>query len=294
MDTVASPDKRHIARDRLGGLVHRLADRLERDGAGHSRRIIETHISYVLLSSEFAYKFKKPVDFGFVDFSTLTRRHHFCGREVELNKRFAPDLYLGVVAVRGTLTDPRIEGRGRALEYAVQMRRFDERARGDSLLERGAMSLDDMMQLADDVAAFHGVAERASRGSDYGDPRLIRAQMLDNLNHLVESDPEPSNRERYRRLRMQTRERLDDLGEVLARRKEFGFVRDCHGDLHLTNLVGLNGRLVPYDCIEFNDALRNIDVQSDVRLRRPRRTALLSRLSVPRTGQSCAAARARC
>ncbi len=127
---------------------------------------IETHISHVLLAGEFAYKLKKPLNLGFLDFSTLARRKHCCEEEIRLNARLAPGIYLGVVAITGTPEAPRIGGRGEVIEYAVKMRRFDQ----DCLLTRRPVTPELADRIAERVAAFHGSVPAAPVDSVFGEP----------------------------------------------------------------------------------------------------------------------------
>ncbi|WP_242523489.1 hypothetical protein [Thiocystis minor] len=141
---------------------------------------IETHISHVLLAGDFAYKLKKPLDLGFLDFSTLELRRHFCEEELRLNRRLAEDLYLEVVAVTGTPTAPRIGGAGPALEYAVKMRRFPQ----ESLLDRQPLASDLMTRLAEEIADFHARIPVADRHLDFGSPDAVLMPMLENLTQV--------------------------------------------------------------------------------------------------------------
>ena len=120
-----------------------------------SIRVVETHISYVLLTGDYAYKIKKPVDLGFVDFATLAKREDACLEEVRINARTAPELYLGVVAITGTEMEPELNGAGEVVEYAVQMRQFPDDARLDRVLERGELTPTHMEALARRVVALH-------------------------------------------------------------------------------------------------------------------------------------------
>ena len=214
--------------------------------------LCETHISLVLLAGDYAYKFKKAVDFGFLDFSTLARRAHFCAEELRLNRRFAPDLYLDVVAVRGTPAAPRLDGEGPIIEYAVRMRRFPDGDRLDRLLAAGRVGLQDFVALGATLAALHEAAPGAAADAAYGTPARVRAQILAAFEHL----DAPA-------LRAEVAARLAAYEAAFAARRAGGRVRECHGDLHLSNIVRHGGRLVPFDCIEFDPALSVIDTMSD-------------------------------
>jgi aminoglycoside phosphotransferase family enzyme len=225
--------------------------------------LLETHISYVLLAGDFAYKLKKPVDLGFLDFTTLDRRRHFCEEEMRLNGRLAPDLYLAVVAITGSAARPTVDGVGDAIEYAVKMRRFDQRDQLDHVLERGALSVERIDELAAGVADFHRTLPVAGADSDYGDPDRVIAPMRENFQH-VDAAGERARRDQLARIRAWTEASFADRVALIAARKRQGMVRECHGDMHLANIALYRGRLEIFDGIEFDPALRWIDVISEI------------------------------
>ncbi len=222
---------------------------------------VETHISTLLLTDDYAYKLKKPLDLGFLDFTTLARRCHACDEELRLNRRLAPAIYLRRVAITGTPDDPAIDGDGPLLDWAVQMRRFDDTRLFDRLLQReqlGAAELDDV---ARQVATFHDAAAVAPADSDWGSLEAVTTPARDNLKALREqlgADP------RLERLHGWTEERLQTLTPLLEQRRREGCIRECHGDLHLGNIVDVDGRPVIFDGIEFAPGLRWIDVINEV------------------------------
>lgn len=229
-----------------------------------SVRLIETHISYVLLTGRFAYKLKKPVDFGFVDYTTLERRRHFCEEEVRLNRRLAPDLYLGVVPVTGDPARPRMGGEGEPLEYAVRMREFPQEAQLDRVLERGALGTDEVDELADTLARFHAGAAVARPGDGYGGPEEVAAVVRANFDLTERFVPEWIPAERYRHLSEWSDAFLAAHRDTIAGRLADGFVRECHGDAHLQNIALVDGRIEIFDCIEFNPAFRFTDVMAEI------------------------------
>lgn len=228
----------------LAAVVDAFRARLVARGEGQDAVIVETHISLVLLAGEFAYKFKKPVDFGFVDFSTLARRQHFCAREVALNARYAPRLYLGVETV---------DELG-VREYAVRMRRFGTAATLAELLTRDAVSAEQIATFARAVAAQHACA--AQDDAELGSATLARHQIEASMAAPL-TDMLPAA------LRETLLARLAATMPRLSQRHAQGHVRDCHGDLHGGNVVEFEGVLQAFDCIEFNDELRVIDTLSD-------------------------------
>jgi aminoglycoside phosphotransferase family enzyme/predicted kinase len=225
--------------------------------------LLETHISWVFLTGAYAYKLKKPVALGFLDFSTLAARKHACEEEFRLNRRTAPDLYLEVVPVTGTAADPRLGGEGSAIDYAVKMREFPQDALLDRVAARGELALELMDDLAAEIAAFHAGVERAGPESEFGSPADVIAQARQNFAQLRELGPDADSAAALRRLADWTEREFAHRADRFAARRDAGFVRECHGDLHLRNLLLLEHRIVAFDCIEFNPHFRWIDVMSE-------------------------------
>lgn len=227
--------------------------------------VLETHISWVLLAGEHAYKIKKPVNLGFLDFSTLDKRRHACQEELHLNRRLAPELYLDVLAILGTEQEPRFGDQDSpgAIEYAVRMRRFAQDARLDHQLEAGLLTASDMDALAFRVAQFHEQAPRAGHDSPYGEPSAVHAAVRENFAQIEPLLRDQADRRALTRVAAMAERRFATVHAELARRKTDGGIRECHGDLHLANLARLPTGITPFDCIEFNPALRWIDVISE-------------------------------
>ena len=226
--------------------------------------LLETHISWVLLAGDYAYKIKKPVSLGFVDFSTLQSRRFYCEEELRLNRRTAPELYLAVVPVTGTPENPSMDGKGEAFEYAVKMRRFPQEALLDRVAKAGQLAAAQVEAFARSVARFHGEVGRAGAEGAFGSPSAILADAVDNFAQLELLDGPADTREARQALASWTLREFNRLEPVLARRKQGGFVRECHGDLHLGNVALLQGRPVAFDAIEFNEAFRWVDVMNEV------------------------------
>jgi uncharacterized protein len=226
--------------------------------------LVQTHISWVLLAGDFAYKIKKPVRLPFLDFSTLALRKSRCEDELRLNRRFAPDIYLGVVAISDTPQGPRLDGAGEAIEYAVRMRRFDESGRLDRVCERGDLRPDHLSDLADTLSAFHESAAVAAPASRFGSADAILSAALENFDELQQATALPGAQQRLATLRAWTEAQHRLLAPLMAERKQAGRVRECHGDLHLGNLVLIKEQVRLFDCIEFNEDLRWIDTVSDI------------------------------
>ncbi len=225
----------------------------------------ETHISHVLLTGELAYKIKKPLDLGFLDFSTLDRRRHICQEEVRLNRRLAPDFYLGVVPITGTPAAPRVDGTGEAIEYAVKMRQFPPDATLDQIDRQGGLTAAQVEAIATAIARFHlHACERAGRDGAWGDPQQIWQPVAQNFLQIAPRLNDPSDLQTLDVLQRWSETEHARLAPLMATRKRDGFIRECHGDLHLGNLAWVDEKLLVFDCLEFNPQLRWIDIQSEI------------------------------
>ena len=225
--------------------------------------LVETHISWVLLTGNYAYKIKKPVDLGFLDFSTLARRQQDCVDELRLNRRLAAEYYLDVVAITGTPEAPRMDGAGEILECAVKMRQFPADATLDRLAERGELNEMQIDALAARLAHFHlAECEAAPADSAWGEPDVIARPVAENFQIIRLA--EPAEKARLAALQAWCGNEHSRLAPLMTERKHAGRVRECHGDLHLANLAWVAGNLVIFDCLEFSPALRWIDVISEI------------------------------
>ena len=226
--------------------------------------LLQTHISCVLLAGDFAYKIKKPVNLGFLDFSTLAARRFFCGEELRLNRRTAPGVYVDVVPVSGSESAPVLGGAGPAIEYALRMRRFEQNVLLDRMARRGALAPQHVDALALVVARFHESIERAGPDREFGSAGRILAPALQNFEQMRELLSAKADLALLARLRDWTAREHAALAGVFDARKRDGWVRECHGDLHLGNIALLDGVPTPFDCIEFSADLRWIDVINEV------------------------------
>lgn len=226
--------------------------------------IVETHISWVVLTGEWAYKLKKPVNFGFVDFTTLQLRHAACLDEVRLNQRTAPELYDSVVPLTQEAHGPRFGGSGPILDYAVRMRQFDSNDAFDRRQVQHLLKQDDIESLARRVAELHRIAAIDTDQTSLGDPASILTQVQDCLDELAKSVSTPAPQRQLHELQQWVNDEWTRLKDAFADRKRDGFVRECHGDLHLGNVVLYAGRPTLFDCLEFNPRLRWIDILSDI------------------------------
>jgi len=229
-------------------------------------RLIETHISSVILAGEHAYKLKKPVNFGFLDFSERAQRRHFCHEEIRLNQALSDGLYLHVADIFGSVDAPSFDAEGEIIESAIVMRRFADGARLDEVLAHEGLALEQMDELATRLAAFHAQAPRVEASSTLGEPATLyfpMAQNFEQIRPLLASDDVASHAQ-LERLRLWTEARYAQLQALLASRKHNGFVRELHGDMHLGNMALDQGKIIIFDAIEFNDSFRWIDVMSEL------------------------------
>jgi len=232
-------------------------------GSGaESVQVHETHISVVLVAGAYAYKFKKPLDLGFLDFSTLEKRRAACEEELRLNRRTAPSIYLDVVPVGGSPDQPRI-GETPAIEYAVRMRRFEQSALLDRALAEGGVDAALLERFARTLAGFHAAADAAG-DRPLGRPEDALGPALQNFAQLAPLVDAANDRDTLDALHAWTLREHERIAGAMAERRAAGRVRECHGDLHLGNVVLVAGEATPFDCIEFNDALRWIDVMNEI------------------------------
>ncbi len=226
--------------------------------------LLQTHISCVLLAGDYAYKIKKPVNLGFLDFSTLAARRHYCAEELRLNRRTAPALYLDVIAIGGSETAPVLGGDGVPFEYALRMRRFPQDALLDRMARCGALLPQHIDTLARGLAAFHARVARAGAGDAFGSPGHILAPAQQNFEQMLPLADAKADAALLARLRDWSAREHAELAPVFEARKRGSWVRECHGDLHLGNIALLDGVPTPFDAIEFDADLRWIDVMNEI------------------------------
>jgi len=227
-------------------------------------RHIETHISHLFLTGEWVYKLKKPLRNAFLDYSTLDLRRACCEAELKLNRRFAPEIYEGVVAVARDHFGWNLEGRGETVEYAVKMKEFSQDALLLSVLKRGELTSEIVRSLAEEMASIHAAAPRLTDLQlPFGGFDSVAQLARDNFREL-EGLLKSNSRETLQSLAEQSEVQLSALRTEIESRRQTGFVRECHGDLHLGNLIWWQGRVRLFDGIEFNDSLRWIDVMNDL------------------------------
>ncbi len=252
------------ADDSLPPLVSALRDRACFDHPTEAIVVLQTHISYVLLTGTYAYKIKKPVSLPFLDFSTLEFRRHYCDEELRINRRLASELYLDVVPITGTPQAPRVNGDGKAIEYAVKMIQFPDADRLDRVADRGELCDTHVRALAGKIAGFHDAVAVADRKSPFANSERLRREVMDNFDSLSAQALPENAASLLEDIRGWSARSLVDLGAQFRARKQQGKVRECHGDMHLANMALLNEQVTIFDALEFNENLRWIDVQSEL------------------------------
>jgi uncharacterized protein len=225
--------------------------------------LIETHVSWVLLTGEFAYKIKRPVRYAFVDMRSAAHRAFLCHEEVRLNRRFAPEIYLGVCPISAPQGEARIDGPGPAIEHAVKMRQFSREEELDRLLESGRVASAELESFGRELARVHAELPVPRPGQDWGRPESLRSLVLRNAEECARVAG-PSGPAELAPLTAALRTRLDAALALLSQRFAAGRVRECHGDLHARNVVRRAGRLLAFDCLEFDPALRWTDVADEI------------------------------
>ncbi|MBN2124256.1 MAG: phosphotransferase, partial [Deltaproteobacteria bacterium] len=227
-------------------------------------RLLQTHISLVFVADAFVYKVKKPVDFGFLDFSTLEKREHFCRREVELNQRLSKDIYLDVMPVFRDGNHHRLGGgKGTVVEYAVRMRRIPETVLMKSLFLKGDLTGDMLRDIAHVLARFHQSADGSPEIDAFGEAAGFKINTDENFEQTERYVGKTLKKEDFQRLRAWT-DAFYREGESLFRDRILeGKIRDCHGDLHMEHIC-LTDPVSVIDCIEFNERFRYSDTLSDI------------------------------
>jgi aminoglycoside phosphotransferase family enzyme/predicted kinase len=226
-------------------------------------QVIETHISWVILTGPFAYKIKKPVNFGFLDFTELSAREHFCKEELRLNQRLTQGLYLDVLPISGSLEAPQLGGSGAAIEYVLKMRQFPQSQLLSDVQARGELTEAHIDGLAKQIADFHGRTPAVATEHPLCLPQAIVAPMRQNFVQIRPLLSDAADLRQLDALDAWVEASIARLEPLLARRAEAGAIRECHGDIHLGNATLLDSKVVLFDCIEFNEEFRLIDIALD-------------------------------
>jgi len=260
MDATGAVDSGPVLPMHLRGLMHPQAyphpvDRIE---------LIETPLSWVLLAGPWVYKLKRPVRYPFVDQRCPTDRKRLCHEELRLNRRFAPALYVAVCTVVMAQGSACIDAPGEPLEYAVRMHRFDRTEQLDQLVLQGRVGEGEIEQLGAWLAQCHRTLPGGAHGRDAGSPAAVSATVARNAAECLNAATGLGSGPRIAQLATLIALESAHRAAALAWRRANQRIRECHADLHLSNVVRLDGRLQPFDCLEFDPALRWIDTALDV------------------------------
>lgn len=247
----------------LPELVQALLDSKAYPHSPQGVELVQTQMSFVFLVGDYVYKVKKPVDLGYLDYTTLDKRWFYCQREVELNRRLCPDAYLGVVLITEHGGHFSIEGRGEPIEYAVKMRRLPQEAMMDVLLADNKVSPPMLTGVAEKLAEFHQKAETNAIISTFGDLDTVTKNTEENFIQTEKYIDSTIPREEYQHIKVYTQRFIEENIALFRQRIANGRIKDCHGDLHAAHICFCNGICI-YDCIEFNDRFRYGDVASEV------------------------------
>ncbi|OPX54927.1 hypothetical protein SAMN02745127_02317 [Oceanospirillum multiglobuliferum] len=227
-------------------------------------RLYQTHISWVLLTGDYAYKIKKPMDFGFLNFTTLEKRRFFCEQEVRLNQRLAPEIYLDVLPISGTESEPRLGDDSAPFEYAVRMKQFDAERLLSNLQAESGLNQDHIDVMAEQIAQFHQRINKADSSTVLGDADQVMLPVQQNFDQVRALLTKKTALAQLEQLEGWAQDTFTRLRPLFERRKQEGMIRECHGDIHLGNVALIGDQVTLFDCIEFNDEFRWIDVISEV------------------------------
>jgi aminoglycoside phosphotransferase family enzyme len=225
--------------------------------------LVQTQMSFILLTGEYVYKIKKPVNLGYLDYTTLEKRHFFCHQELELNRRLCPDAYLAVVPIVEIKGELLIEKRGKAIEYAVKMKQLPQDRMMDVLLSLGQVTREMVARVAEKLVGFHQEAEANEEIAAFGKLDVIRHNTDENFAQTEKYIGISITAEEYRHIKNYTDNFIDSNASLFDKRVREGRIRDCHGDLHAAH-VCFTDDICIYDCIEFNDRFRYSDVASEI------------------------------
>ncbi|MGB5899717.1 MAG: AAA family ATPase [Geitlerinemataceae cyanobacterium] len=227
-------------------------------------RVLQTHISFVLLTGEYVYKLKKTVDFGFLDYSSLEKRRHFCQQELQMNQRGASEIYLEVLPISQQGETFELGSSRNIVEYTLKMRQFPQENLWTSLFDRGELSVSHLEELGRRLAQFHAQAPTDDYIQSFGRVDRIEEAIDGNYQATKKYIGKIQTQDRFDRTKAYTDRFFEENRPLFDRRIETGKIRACHGDLHLKNIAQWNEKIILFDCIEFNESFRLVDVMYDV------------------------------
>ncbi len=228
-------------------------------------QLVQSSTSYVFLTGDFAYKIKKPIDPGYLDYTTIEKRRFYCNREVSLNRRLCPDIYLDTVSITEGKDGLSVEGKGKALEYAVKMKQMPLGCMMSTLMDTDGITSSVMHDIARKLAEFHEKTATSGTISDFGDIEFILTGTEENFIDTIRYISKTISQKRYRAIKDYTNNFIEKNTELFYERIADNKIRDCHGDVRVKHICIAHDIFI-FDCIEFNDSLRYSDVASEVAL----------------------------
>ena len=226
-------------------------------------KLIETHISLLFLTGRLVFKVKKPVNFGFLDFTTLEKRKYFCEQEVTLNRRLSPDIYLGMVKITRENDRILLDGRGEVVEYAVKMKQIPEELLMDRLLEKGQVTSRMIEGVSEKLVCFYSAAETSDLIKSFAKPERVKHDTDENFEQTEKYIGVTLSKGIYDEVKHKTNDFLKTKKDIFHQRINSDRIRDCHGDLRLEHIFW-GDQISIFDCIEFNQRFRYIDVAADI------------------------------
>ncbi len=227
-------------------------------------QLIQTHVSYVLLTGDYAYKLKKPVNFGFLDYSTLEKRQHFCREELRLNQRCAPELYLEVLPITESGDRFQLNGSGAPADYTLKMQQFPQEGLLANLHRQGKLTEALLQELAKTIAQFHAKISTSDYIRGFGEPARVREAIDENFQQTEQYVGRSQTQTQFDETRAYNDRLFAEHSDLFLARMQQDRIRECHGDLHLDNICLWNDRLWLFDCIEFNESFRFVDIMFDI------------------------------
>ena len=226
-------------------------------------KLVQTHISNVFICDEFVYKIKKPVNFGFLNFSTMEKRKHYCNKEIELNSRFSDDVYLGVYPVTFDGSKYSIDQDGDVVDYAVKMRRLSDDDLLKTRFKKGIVTSEDIKRIGKAIAEFHKKSKKSKEIDEFGSIDVIKFNTDENFEQTEEFIGNSITEKQFNEIKSWTNNFYKENEDLFERRVKQGKIRDCHGDLHMEHIC-LTDPIIIFDCIEFNDRFRYSDTLSEI------------------------------
>lgn len=226
--------------------------------------LVQTHISFVFLTDELVYKVKKPVNFGFLDFSTLEKRKYYCEQEIKLNSRLSPEYYLDVLPVVEKDGKLRLWGDGELVDYAVRMEKLPMNKQMKYLLQKGELTDEMLDRVAQKIAVFHNEAETSPEIEKFGELSAVKYNTDENFEQTEKYIGKTISKEQFEDLKSYTDNFYQQNENLIQSRVNDKRIRDCHGDLHMEHILITEDDVVVFDCIEFNDRFRYSDTAADI------------------------------